>query len=427
MTAKDVSAGDNDNSASNASNTVDKLNVRQLILLAGTMLAAMFVLILPVAQLDEFVSRLLPDGGADLALENTAKGLFSTAHFAAYIPFAFIWGALSDRRGSRKPFLLMGLLGQGVMYAIIPFVPNIWALYAARFVEGIFAIAVVSMLMTMAVDMAPANRRGMTLGIFTMGMLLGNALGAPVGGQLFNKLGYAAPFLVGTVVLLVMAVLVVLFVRDTRGLSHAYSFREALGVLRTNPRLYVPYAFSLLDRLTVGFFVGQFPVLAREIYNLEPAQTGAYLSVFLGCFALFSPLGGLLSDRLGRVRPMLLGTLIYGLTLMLIGRAGPEMLYVVMAVGGLSGAVLYPPSIALVGDYAGPNQRGVAMGGFNLAGSIGFAAGPLLFSLIADASNLLVPPLVAGGLCLLAVALSAPILLRRPAKEAPLTPQLEGE
>jgi MFS family permease len=406
---------------------VEKLNVKQLVLLAGTMLAAMFVLILPVAQLDEFVSRLLPEGGADLALANTAKGLFSTAHFAAYIPFAFIWGALSDRRGSRKPFLLMGLLGQAVMYAIIPYVPNIWALYAARFVEGIFAIAVVSMLMTMAVDMAPANRRGMTLGIFTMGMLLGNAMGAPLGGQLTDTFGYAAPFLAGTAVLLVMAGVVALFVRDTSGLAHAYSFREALAILRTNPRLYVPYAFSMLDRLTVGFFVGQFPVLAREIYNASPAQTGAYLAVFLACFALFSPLGGLLSDRLGRVRPMLLGTLIYGLTLMLVGRAGPEMLYVVMAVGGLSGAVLYPPSIALVGDYAGPRQRGVAMGGFNLAGSIGFAAGPLLFSLIADASDLLVPPLVAGALCLLAVALAAPVLLRRASGEASLKPQLERE
>ena len=123
-------------------------------------LKSMFVLILPVAQLDEFVSRFLPNGGEDLALVNTAKGLYSTMHFAAYIPFAFIWGALSDRRGSRKPFLLMGLVGQGVMYAIIPYVPNLWMLYAARFVEGIFAIAVVSMLMTMAVDMAPANRRG---------------------------------------------------------------------------------------------------------------------------------------------------------------------------------------------------------------------------------------------------------------------------
>ncbi len=407
--------------------TVQKLNVKQLVLLASTMLAAMFVLILPVAQLDEFVSRLLPDGGADLALENTAKGLFSTAHFAAYIPFAFIWGALSDRRGSRKPFLLMGLIGQGVMYAIIPYVPNIWALYAARFVEGIFAIAVVSMLMTMAVDMAPANRRGMTLGVFTLGMLTGNAMGAPLGGVLSDNMGYAAPFLVGTVVLLVMAGVVALLVRDTSGLSHAYSFREAMGVLRTNPRLYVPYAFSMLDRLTVGFFVGQFPVLAREIYGFEPRQTGAYLAVFLACFALFSPLGGLLSDRLGRVRPMLLGTLIYGLTLMFVGRASPEMLYVVMAVGGLSGAVLYPPSIALVGDYAGPRQRGVAMGGFNLAGSIGFAAGPLLFSLIADGSSLLVPPLVAGALCLLTVALAAPVLLRRASGEGSLKPQLEGD
>jgi MFS transporter, DHA1 family, tetracycline resistance protein len=404
-----------------APGAVTKLNGRQLALLAFTMLVAMLTLTLPVAQLDQFVSRLLPGGGADLALENTAKGLFSTAHFAAYIPFAFIWGALSDRRGKRKPYLLLGLVGQGIMYAFIPLMPNIWLLYAARFIEGTFSIAVVSMLMTMAVDMAPANRRGMTLGIFTLGMLIGNAVGAPLGGVLSTNMGYAAPFFLGTVLLFGIAVVVALFVRDTPSLAHAYRLRESLAVLRTNPRLYVPYAFSLLDRLTVGFFVGQFPVLATEIYGLKPSQTGAYLAAFLACFALFSPLGGLLSDRLGRVYPMLLGTVVYGLMLMLVGRVGPEMLYVVMMVGGLSGAVLYPPSIALVGDYAGPSQRGVAMGGFNLAGSIGFAAGPLLFSLIADASGLLASPLVAGGLCLLAAAVAAPLLLRR--ERASLSPQ----
>ena len=67
-----------------------KLNVRQLTLLVIGMFVAMLVLTLPVAQLDAFVSRLLPDGGQDLDLENTAKGFFTTAHFAAYIPFAFI-------------------------------------------------------------------------------------------------------------------------------------------------------------------------------------------------------------------------------------------------------------------------------------------------------------------------------------------------
>jgi MFS transporter, DHA1 family, tetracycline resistance protein len=125
------------------------------------------------------------------------------------------------------------------------------------------------------------------------------------------------------------------------------------------------------------------------------------------------------------VRPMLLGTVVYGLMLMLVGRVSAEMLYVVMAIGGLSGAVLYPPSIALVGDYAGPGQRGVAMGGFNLAGSIGYAAGPLLFGLLADFYDLLAPPLVAGALCLLASVIAAPLLLKRERAALRLEPGAE--
>ena len=53
------------------------------------------------------------------------------------------------------------------------------------------------------------------------------------------------------------------------------------------------------------------------------------------------------------------------------------------------------------------------MGGFNLAGSIGYTVGPVLFGLVADRFGQLATPLVAGMLCLLAVAIGAPILLRR--------------
>ena len=64
------------------------------------------------------------------------------------------------------------------------------------------------------------------------------------------------------------------------------------------------------------------------------------------------------------------------------------------------------------------------MGGFNLAGSIGFALGPVLFSLIADGWGALTPPLVAGGLCLLVSIGAAPFLLshreRGEATEPPL-------
>jgi MFS family permease len=171
--------------------------------------------------------------------------------------------------------------------------------------------------------------------------------------------------------------------------------------------------------------VGVFPVLAAQIYGLRPSQTGIYLSVFLAGFALCAPLGGMLSDRLGRIRPILIGTVVYGLMLMLVGRVSAEMLYVVMAIGGLSGAVLYPPSIALVGDYAAPDQRGVAMAGFNLAGSIGYAAGPLIFGLLADYFDLLAPPVVAGLMCLAAALIAAPFLLRRERTTLRLEPGAE--
>jgi len=355
---------------------------------------------------------LLPGGGADIDLANTAKGLFVSAHFAAYIPFAFLWGGLSDRNGKRKPFLLMGLVGQAVMFFLMPLIGDIWLLYAARFIEGAFSIATVSMLMTIALDTAPAGRRGMALGVFTLGMLLGNATGVLLGGIL-ARASYAYPFWVGSALLSVVAVLVVLAVREPGTVEPSRSFRSAMLVFRQHPRLAIPYAFTFLDRLTVGFFVSQFSILAAEVYGLKPSERGSYLGIFLICFALLSPLGGMLSDRFGRVLPILIGTTVYGLMIMLVGRVGLEPLYLVMVIGGISGAVLYPPSIAMVGDYAGPGQRGVAMGGFNLAGSIGYTVGPVLFGLVADRFGQLSTPLVAGGLCLSAVAIGAPILLRR--------------
>lgn len=384
----------------------------QLGFLVAGMFGAMLTLTLPVAPLEEFVGRLLPNGGADLELENTARGLFQTMHFLAYIPFAFIWGALSDRSGRRKPYLLMGLTGQGVMFGLMPLIDNLWLLYAARFVEGVFSIATVTMLMTMALDIAPAGRRGVTLGIFTLGMLLGNGLGAPIGGALAEA-SLAYPFWAGAGLLALLAVLISVGVREAPASAHAYSFRGSLMVFREHPRLGIPYAFTLLDRLTVGFFISQFPILADAIYGFSPSQRGIYLMVFLLCFALFSPVGGIIADRFGRAKPMLLGTVAYGLMLMLVGRVDADMLWAVMAFGGLCGAILYPPSIALVGDYAGPGQRGVAMGGFNLAGSIGFAAGPLLFSLIADGFGVLTPPIVAGVLCIIVAAVATPLMMGR--------------
>ena len=42
---------------------------------------------------------------------------------------------------------------------------------------------------------------------------------------------------------------------------------------------------------------------------------------------------------------------------------------------GLFAAVMFPPAILLTSQLSDPGTRGSAMGGFNLAGSLGFARG----------------------------------------------------
>ncbi len=44
---------------------------------------------------------------------------------------------------------------------------------------------------------------------------------------------------------------------------------------------------------------------------------------------------------------------------------------------GVFAALMFPPAILLTAQWSDPGTRGSAMGGFNLAGSLGFAIGPL--------------------------------------------------
>ena len=73
-----------------------------------------------------------------------------------------------------------------------------------------------------------------------------------------------------------------------------------------------------------------------------------------------------------------MGSLLYGLLLTLVGYSELFMLWWVMIGIGLFAALMFPPAIMLTSQLSDPKTRGSAMGGFNLAGSLGFAVGPLL-------------------------------------------------
>lgn len=112
------------------------------------------------------------------------------------------------------------------------------------------------------------------------------------------------------------------------------------------------------------------------------------------------------------------GSLLYGVFLAGLGFAGATVLLPVMAFGGVVAALMFAPSLVLVARLADPAQRATAMGGFHLAGSLGFMLGPLIGVGAITAMRVLEwPPypgvfVLVGGLEALVVVAFLPWLLR---------------
>ncbi|MCX9074176.1 MAG: MFS transporter [Candidatus Methanoperedens sp.] len=352
-------------------------NANEIYILGLLTFLLMFSVSLIYPVMEEFVMKRFD-------IESVAEtSLFVSVNLMAYVIFSLVWGSISDRMGRRKMFILAGFLGNSVLMFSLTLAPTMPVLLVLRFIEGTFTIMAFALLMTSVLDIVRKTHYGRGMGILGMGMALGNALGAPSGGRL-GAIDPLYPLYFGSFMLLVGALIAAVALREKRLESRPSSIKEALFLLREEKWIFIPYAFSFVERFTVGFFVGVFPLMLGMKYGMGSETIGLYMAAFLIPFAMLQYPLGVISDRIGRVPPLIVGSILYGITVVSVGIVAPPYLVAVMAFGGVVGALMYPPSAALAGDFANPSKRGTAMGGFNLFGSLGFAVSPFIGGTIAD-------------------------------------------
>ncbi|HEV3448203.1 MAG TPA: MFS transporter, partial [Gemmataceae bacterium] len=138
----------------------------------------------------EFLEPLFP-GDGQAKLRGAILGLLMASFSAMQFLFAPIWGRISDRVG-RRPFLLLGLAGSVIFYALFGFASD-WGrmeghqlfglvlLFVARIGAGI-AGATVSTAQAVIADTTPPEKRsqGMALigAAFGLGFTFGPAFAA---------------------------------------------------------------------------------------------------------------------------------------------------------------------------------------------------------------------------------------------------------
>ncbi len=342
--------------------------------------------------LDETVTAL---GGGEGILPAT---WFLVAEFGAFVVFAVAWGVASDALGVRTPLVVLGALGGAGSYLAVAAAPAVGLGYgvvlAVRAVGGAFTIGAFSLSITMLMDLSGGHGRNMGAAGTAIG--LGAALGAVVGGQL-TALDPLAP-LYGGAVLLGGAAALAATVPD-RGAGGGLPVGTVLERVRTHPRLLVPFAFGYVDRMTAGFFALTGVAYFRDAFGIDAATAGLTLALFFVPFAVLQYPVGSLSDRVGRFLPVVAGSVLYGVTIVAVALApGFWLAAGLMVLVGVCGALVSPTTMALVTDVVPATERGAAMGGFNVFGSLGMLSGFLVGGLVTELYGYLPAFLAAGGL-----------------------------
>ncbi|MFA9416085.1 MFS transporter [Natrinema sp. HArc-T2] len=365
------------------------------------------------------VSTLVATLGADEAASTFAASAldasmwFLIAEFAAYVAFVGVWGIVSDTTGRRTPFIVTGAIAGAAGYATLAAVPTLDSIpfagvLALRVFQGAMTVGAFSLTMTMLMDLEGGHGRNMGAAGIAIGS--GAALGAPVGGQL-TELDPRAPLVVaaGLLVCVSLAVSSV----DDRTPDTRRTARALVDGIRRQPMLSVPYAFGFVDRLTAGFFALVGTLYFQQQFGLDAGLTGLMLACFFAPFALLQYPMGALSDRIGRTIPIVVGSLCYGVGIIAVGAApSVPIAAVAMIAVGVLGALVAPATMALVSDLADESERGLAMAGFNLAGSLGFLGGFALGGTVASRYGYDLAFLVVGGLEIAIALVTVPIFLR---------------
>ncbi|PGF18271.1 MFS transporter [Natrinema sp. CBA1119] len=390
---------------------------RDRAVLAALVFAVLFSQVLLYPGVATLVAALGADatGSAFAATPLDASMWFLVAEFAAYVTFVGVWGVASDATGRRTPFIVASAVAGAVGYAALAAVPAVGSIpfegvLLLRVFQGAMTIGAFSLTMTMLMDLEGGHGRNMGAAGIAIG--LGAALGAPIGGQL-TEVDPLAPLLVAAGLLVFVGIAVSLV--EDRTPDERRSARVLVDGIRRRPTLSIPFAFGFVDRLTAGFFALVGTLYFQEAFGLDAGTTGLMLACFFAPFALLQYPMGTLSDRIGRTIPIVVGSLCYGGGILLVGASPSVATAAIAMVGvGVLGALVAPATMALVTDLADESERGIAMAGFNLAGSLGFLGGFLLGGTVASSYGYGTAFLVVGGLEIAIAVVTVPLFLRLP-------------
>ncbi|MBI4688545.1 MAG: MFS transporter [Nitrospirae bacterium] len=305
-------------------------------------------------------------------------------------------GAISDVIG-RKRTMLVGLF----VFAVMPFtyllVKDYQALIVIRFIHGLATAIYGPVSMAVVADIA-GGKKGEMLSWFSSVTIIGNLLGAPLGGFILNSANNGHPvlsdfhnaYLISGFAGMMSLLLGIGVLKGQNSTGEARTLKEIYGrfvsgikeVIR-DKRVLITSNMEGLQNMTVGALEAFLPIYAVKVAGLNEFQAGLLWGVQVVITILSKPLMGRISDRYGRKPLITAGMILCALSFGAVPLLRDFYLLAFAAVlFGLGEAFVTSSSAALVADICKEKHFGTAMGTFGTLFDIGHASGPILAGLL---------------------------------------------
>ncbi|MDQ3810048.1 MAG: MFS transporter, partial [Chloroflexota bacterium] len=331
---------------------------------------------------NSLLTPLLPLVRDAFALSYAESGLLVSAYGISLGGSNAPMGALADRVGSR-PVIVVGLLLTGLLSLALATAGAYWQLLGLLVLLGLVAGSYHAPAAALLARAFPEQVRGAALGLHITGGHLSLFITPVVAGLLVAATGTwrtsylwlaAAPLLTGVLVWRLTASFGT--AAHTYGAERTGVIRALLEVARSvGPLVLLSILFQTLYAALLAF-MALYLVDAR---GLPPPQAAAFVGAPQIIGVLGSPLGGYLSDRLGRRAVILSGMVLAGPAFLALTTFPEMLLPLALLAIGLASALRQTVTEVLVMDSAPAHRRATVMGGYYmLFQQLGGVAAPLL-------------------------------------------------
>lgn len=324
-------------------------------------------------------------------------------------------------RFGRVSVLFVGLMLQGVATVIFGYADALSGGYGAN-VQAALAILLVSRLVcglggacannaifSIAADRFP-DSLGAVMGLNEVVIGLGFTTGPPIGEALFLLRGFALPFLVAGLTIIIFAPTALLLSQPPRPKTAQQKLAEAEGQVSLlavlTPAVVVPGLTLLLGTSVFGVVESILSLYLDEQVGCSDVMTSVIFAIFAAAYSLAGPVVGIIADRKGPLTICAWGGLCAGLVMVLL--LGPEahrfprgtvarQTYEIVALVllGLGQAATVIPSLPAMKDGAPTNVNAsseavteAVVAWFNMFLQLGLAVSPPLATHLADSMGL---------------------------------------